>query len=49
MDAIQLSKSCNVDQIIDDLDQQGFSIIDDIYTQDYVNALVKECSAHLNL
>ncbi|MBR5557005.1 MAG: 2OG-Fe(II) oxygenase, partial [Acinetobacter sp.] len=48
MDAIQLPKSCNVDQIIDDLDQQGFSIIDDIYTQDYVNALVKECSAHLN-
>ncbi|MCG2608203.1 2OG-Fe(II) oxygenase [Acinetobacter sp. SM34] len=48
MDVIHLPKSCNVDQIIEDLDQQGFTIIDDLYPQDYVQALAEECISHLN-
>jgi SM-20-related protein len=48
MDAIHLPKSCNVDQMIEDLDQQGFTIIDDLYPQDYVQALAEECISHLN-
>ena len=31
MDAIQLPKSWNVDQIIEDLDQHGFTVIDHAY------------------
>lgn len=48
MDAIQLPKSWNVDQIIEDLDQHGFTVIDHAYPQDYVDALVKECTFNLN-
>lgn len=48
MDAIHFPKSCHVDQIIEDLDQQGFSIIDDVYPQEYIHALVEECTSHLN-
>lgn len=49
MDAIQLPKSWNVDQIIEDLDQHGFTIIDNAYPLNYVHALVKECTANLKL
>lgn len=38
----------NIDQIIDDLEQHGFSIIDHAYTTEYMHSLVQECSAHLN-
>ncbi|WP_173912369.1 2OG-Fe(II) oxygenase [Acinetobacter sp. Marseille-Q1618] len=48
MEVIFLPKSWNVDQILDDLDQQGFAIIDDVYPTDYIQALVNECSSHLN-
>ena len=48
MDTIHLPKSCNIDQMIEDLDQQGFSIIDEVYSQDYIYALVAECTSHLN-
>ncbi|WP_425916589.1 2OG-Fe(II) oxygenase [Acinetobacter sp. TSRC1-2] len=48
MDAIQLPKSWNVDQIIEDLDQHGFTLIDNAYPQDYVHALVEECTSNLN-
>lgn len=48
MDAIHPPKSCNVDKMIEDLDQQGFTIIDDLYPQDYVQALAEECISHLN-
>lgn len=48
MDSIPLPNSWNVDQIIEDFDQQGYSIIDHAYPQDYVNALVTECTTHLN-
>lgn len=49
MDAIQLPKSWNVDQIIEDLDQHGFTVIDNAYPLNYVHALVKECTANLKL
>ncbi|TCB48643.1 2OG-Fe(II) oxygenase [Acinetobacter sp. ANC 4779] len=48
MDAIQLPKSWNVDQIIEDLDQHGFTLIDNAYPQDYVLALAEECTSNLN-
>ncbi|MFW1858233.1 2OG-Fe(II) oxygenase [Acinetobacter defluvii] len=48
MEVIFLPKSWNVDQILDDLDQHGFAIIDNVYPTDYRQALVNECSSHLN-
>ncbi|MDY6524612.1 2OG-Fe(II) oxygenase [Acinetobacter faecalis] len=48
MEAVLLPKSWNVDQILDDLDQHGFSIIDDAYSSEYIHQLVKECTSHLN-
>lgn len=48
MEAILLPESWNVDQILDNLDQHGFAIIDDAYPLSYVNQLVNECSSNLN-
>lgn len=48
MEATFLPKSWNVDQILTDLDQHGFAIIDEAYSQDYVQALVEECTSNLN-
>ena len=48
MEAVLLPKSWNVDQILDDLDQHGFAIIDDAYSGDYVHQLIEECTANLN-
>lgn len=45
---ISPSGLANFDQIIEDLDRNGFSIIDDTYTLDYMNRLVDECTSHLN-
>lgn len=47
MDAIQLPKSWSVEQILDDLDQQGFSIIDDAYEPEYIVDLIQECTHNL--
>ena len=44
MEAVLLPKSWNVDQILDDLDQHGFAIIDDAYP-DYVHQLIEECTS----
>lgn len=49
MEAVLLPKSWNVDQILDDLDQHGFAIIDDAYSDDYVHQLIEECTSNLNL
>jgi len=43
-----LPKSWNVDQILDDLDQHGFSIVDNAYSLNYLQQLVEECTVHLN-
>lgn len=48
MDVIILPQSLHIDQIIQDLDQQGFSIIDQVYTPPYVEALREECMSQLN-
>ncbi len=38
----------SIEKILDDLEQFGFSIIDDAYSLAYLNALVEECLTHLN-
>lgn len=48
MEAVLLPKSWNVDQILDDLDQHGFAIIDDAYSNAYVHQLIEECTSNLN-
>ena len=48
MDALFLPKSWNVDQILQDLDQHGFSIIDNAYPPDYSDHLIQECTLHLD-
>lgn len=47
MPAVQLPRSWSVDQILDDLDQQGFSVIDNAYEQTYIEALIEECTRNL--
>lgn len=48
MDSVLLPNSWNIEQILDDLDQQGFALIDHAYPINYVKKLVEECSLHLN-
>lgn len=48
MELTHLPKSWDVDQIIHDLDQHGFAIIDHAYPQIYLDQLVEECHLHLN-
>lgn len=48
MEALLLPKSWNVDQILDDLDQHGFTIIDHAYSSEYGLQLVAECTSNLN-
>lgn len=46
MEAIPVPKSWNVEQILDDLDQQGFSILDDAYSTEYAHQLIEECTSN---
>ena len=39
--------SWNLDQILDDLNEFGFALIDDVYSNDYVQTLAHECTSHL--
>jgi len=48
MEALLLPKSWNVDQILDDLDQHGFTIIDKAYSAEYGLQLITECTSNLN-
>ncbi|MCV2442970.1 2OG-Fe(II) oxygenase [Acinetobacter bereziniae] len=48
MEALSLPKSWNVDQILDDLDQHGFTVIDHAYPADYAQQLMQECTQNLN-
>ncbi|TCM70735.1 SM-20-related protein [Acinetobacter calcoaceticus] len=48
MDAILLPESCHVDQILNDLDQHGFTIIDKVYPPDIHTELRTTCSNNLN-
>ncbi|NHB65868.1 MULTISPECIES: 2OG-Fe(II) oxygenase [Acinetobacter] len=47
MEAVQLPATWPVDQIIDDLDQHGFSMIDNAYAPSYVEQLIAECTSNL--
>ncbi|MCH7395521.1 2OG-Fe(II) oxygenase [Acinetobacter dispersus] len=40
-------QSWNLDQVLDDLNEFGFALIDDIYSLDYVQTLANECTSHL--
>jgi len=48
MEAVIIPGDWNVDQILDDLDQHGFSIVDDAYSSEYQHAVSQECQNHLN-
>ena len=48
MEAVVIPGDWNVDQILDDLDQHGFSIVDDAYSSAYQHAVSQECLSHLN-
>jgi len=48
MEAVIIPGDWNVDQILDDLDQHGFSIVDDVYSSEYQHAVSQECLSHLN-
>ncbi|ENX32136.1 hypothetical protein F889_04036 [Acinetobacter colistiniresistens] len=40
-------QSWNLDQVLNDLNEFGFALIDQVYSAEYVHALAYECSAHL--
>ncbi|EPF75788.1 oxidoreductase [Acinetobacter gyllenbergii] len=40
-------QSWNLDQVLNDLNEFGFALIDQVYSDEYVQALAHECSAHL--
>lgn len=48
MHAVELPPSWNIDAILDDLDRDGFSLIDEAYPHDYIEQLKLECMQHLN-
>ncbi|WP_179999326.1 2OG-Fe(II) oxygenase [Acinetobacter sp. YH12239] len=48
MEAVVIPGDWSVDQILDDLDQHGFSIIDHAYPINYLKNVVTECQNHLN-
>ncbi|MGE8646039.1 2OG-Fe(II) oxygenase [Acinetobacter vivianii] len=47
MQRTALAESWNLDQILDDLNEFGFALIDDVYSNEYVQSLVHECTSHL--
>ncbi len=48
METTLLPTSWNINQILDDLNDHGFAIIDDAYPLDFVHDLVTECSTNLD-
>ena len=48
MHVVELPSSWNIDKILDDLDRDGFSLIDDVYSNDFVKKLKQECMQNLN-
>lgn len=47
MQRTSLAESWNLDQILDDLNEFGVALIDDVYSNEYVQSLVHECTSHL--
>ncbi|ENW26312.1 hypothetical protein F925_00230 [Acinetobacter lwoffii NCTC 5866 = CIP 64.10 = NIPH 512] len=48
MEAVIIPGDWNVDQILNDLDQHGFSIVDDAYSSEYQHAVSQECLSYLD-
>ena len=48
MEAVTIPGDWNVDQILDDLDQHGFSLLEHTYPSSYQQAVAQECLSHLN-
>lgn len=46
MQQTSFTSSWNLNQILDDLNEFGFALIDDVYSAEYVESLVQECSTH---
>lgn len=40
-------QSWNLDQVLNDLNEFGFALIDQVYSDEYVHALAHECTSHL--
>lgn len=47
MQPTSLAETWNLEQILDDLNEFGFALIDDVYSNEYVHSLVHECTSHL--
>ena len=47
MQQTSFTSSWNLNQILDDLNEFGFALIDDVYSAEYAESLVQECSTHL--
>ena len=47
MQSSSLPSHWNLDKILDDLNDAGFALIDEVYPNEYVQVLVDECSLHL--
>lgn len=43
-----LPKNWDINKIINDLDESGFSIVDQAYTEEYLHTVHQECMHHLN-
>lgn len=48
MDTVLPQKSWPIAQILNDLDQHGFAVIDHAYQPEYHDQLIQECSAHFD-
>lgn len=48
MHTISAQITWNIDQILYDLDRDGFTIIDDAYSPDYIASLATECTQNLS-
>jgi len=47
MQQSSLPESWDLDKVLDDLNESGFAVIDNVYSSAYVNSLVNECNSHL--
>ena len=47
MTAFSIPSHWNIDQVLQDIDQHGFAVIDQAYSEQYVQALLEECNANL--
>lgn len=48
METAFLPTTWNIDQVVEDLNEHGFALIDDAYPLTYVHELAQECTSNLN-